>query len=1031
MMKKRVLMVLMAMLFAGARARAQQGTVTGTVSDEAGAALRGVSVVVKGTTTGTLTNNNGGYSIRATPGQTLQFKFIGTQPTERLVGSESVINVQLKRVAASLDAIVVTALGQTTSQRELGTAQQTVQGADIAQTQRVNFVNALAGRVAGVDVTSTSGAPGASTSITIRGVSSISSTNQPLMIVDGLPIDNKTTNTGSLASDAPTSALAFSNRNVDFTNRAADINPEDIETLTVLKGPEASALYGIDAANGAIVITTKRGRSGVGGFNYSNSFTMVQVRATPDIQSTFGPSGTLSIGGSGYGSYLYFGAPYPAGTPHYDNISKFFQTGLSQKHNLSFSGGSPDSRLSYRISGASTKEVGVIPNTGLNKINLTGTSQGQVAHWLTADLSMIYSYANNDKAFKGDDSPLIGLLAWPDTNNAANWLTPAGTRARITGLSAATEVDNPYFAVNKNKSNDKTNRIIINAGFNILPFSWGYLKGNIGTDAYTSQSLMLRHPESAMSGSSNGILDVNDDITRNLTAQTLFHVNDRQIWKGMSISGLIGNSISDQKSTVDGAEGINFLDPNFISINNTGNKSDRTVVAQRRLVSAFGQATANFRNYLYVTGTGRNDWTSTIPVGQNSFFYPSVSSSFIFTDAFPSLQKYMTGKLRGGWAEVGRDAPPYSYRTTLESKTTSFGGYGYGFTGPNPLLKPEFAKSYEFGTELSFLNDRLGIDATVYHKQTQNQIVQNLRESYGTGFILFNLNGASTENKGTEITLRATPVAHNNLSWDVLANFARARGKTVSLPNNLPESYVSDTWLYGNVRNGTEPGLSTMSLTGLFYLRDTVKNSPAYGKILIDPTTGLPLRSGTFIDHGYDRQPNYTIGLSNNIRYKSTTLTFLFDIRRGGDVFNATEHYLTIHGLATSTLDRNTPRVIPGVLRDGKENSANPTINTIVVVPALQTQYYTGMSEEPFIEKNINWLRLRDVTLSWIVPERIARNASLFFTATDVFLWTNYTGLDPIANGNDAAVGGSGGVGIDYGDFPIPRGINFGFRWSF
>jgi hypothetical protein len=442
-------------------------------------------------------------------------------------------------------------------------------------------------------------------------------------------------------------------------------------------------------------------------------------------------------------------------------------------------------------------------------------------------------------------------------------------------------------------------------------------------------------------------------------------------------------------------------------------------------VSAFGQATVNFRNYLYLTGTGRNDWTSTIPVGQNSFFYPSISSSFIFSDAFPSLQKHMTGKLRAAFAEVGRDAPPYSYRTTLQSVTTAYGGYSYGFTGPNPNLQPEFAKSYEFGTELSFLNDRLGVDATMYRKRTQNQIVQNLRESYGTGFILFNLNGASTENHGTELTVRATPVTKRDFSWDVLANYERARGKTVSLPNALPESYVSDTWLYGNVRNGTEPGLSTMSLTGLFYLRNNK------GDLLIDPTTGLPLRSSVFIDRGYDRQPNFTVGVTNNVRYKRASLSFLFDVRRGGDVFNATQHYLTVHGLAMSTLDRNTPRVIPGVLRDGKENTDHPTPNTIVIIPAIQTAYYTQMSEEPFIEKNINWLRLRDVTLSYAIPERVAHNASLFITGTDLFLWTNYVGLDPIANGNDAAVGGSSGVGIDYGNFPIPRGINFGFRLGF
>jgi TonB-linked SusC/RagA family outer membrane protein len=1026
-MRTRVLTALAGMFLLATQAFAQQQkTVTGKVTDEQGAPIVGASVVIRGTTRGTATGSAGTYTLQAAVGNVLQFRFLGTAPVERTVGAANVIDVQLRRMATSLDAVVVTALGQTTEQRAIGTAQQTVSGPEVAQTQRENFINALQGRIAGVDVTTTSGAPGASSVITIRGVSSISSTNQPLMIVDGLPIDNRTTNTANLASDAPTSALAFNNRNVDFTNRSADINPEDIESITVLKGPEASALYGIDAANGAIVITTKRGRNGSGGFDYSNSFRIEQVRAKPDIQTVYGPSATLSIGGSGLGSYAYFGTPYPSGTALYDNINNFFQTGVTQKHNLAFSGGATDNHLNYRISSAFTRQAGVVPNTGLNKVNLTGTSQGQVTRWLNADLSMMYTYANNDMAFKGDDSPLIGLLAWPDTNNASNWLTPAGTRARITGLSAATEVDNPYFAVNKNRMNAKTNRIIANAGFTILPISWGYLKTNIGTDQYTTQNLMVRHPESALGSGFNGILDVNDEVSRNINVQTLFNVNERPLWHGISVSGLVGNGILDQKSTVDGAEGTQFLDPNFVSINNTGTKYSRTIVTQRRLVSAFGQAVANYNNYLFVTVTGRNDWTSTIPIGANSFFYPSVSSSFVFTDAFPALQKFMTGKLRAAYAEVGRDAPPYSYRTTLEAKQTSYGGYGYGFTGPNPFLKPEFAKSSEIGTELSFLHDRLGLDATLYRKRTQDQIVQNLRESYATGFILFNLNGATTENKGTEITIRGTPIVGRDLSWDVLANFTRARGRVVSLPNNLPESYVSDTWLYGNVRNGTQPGLSTMSLTGLFYLHNN------QGQLLIDPTTGLPVRSAsTFIDNGYDRQPNWTMGLSNNVKYKRASLSFLFDFRRGGDVFNATEHYLTVRGLATSTLDRNTPRVITGVLRDGKENTANPTPNTIVVIPAIQTQYYTGMSEEPFIEKNINWVRLRDVTLMYSLPERLGRNASLFVTGTDLFLWTNYTGLDPIANGNDAAVGGSGGVGIDYGDFPIPRGINFGLRWSF
>jgi hypothetical protein len=323
---------------------------------------------------------------------------------------------------------------------------------------------------------------------------------------------------------------------------------------------------------------------------------------------------------------------------------------------------------------------------------------------------------------------------------------------------------------------------------------------------------------------------------------------------------------------------------------------------------------------------------------------------------------------------------------------------------------------------MTFLDDRLGLDVTVYRKTTTDQIVNDVRASYATGFILFNLNGASTRNQGLEITARATPVQRNAFSWDVLANFESARGKVLALPNAFPEAYVSDTWLYGNVRNGSAPGLSTMSLTGLFYLRNN------QGQLLIDPTTGLPLRSTTFIDGGYDRQPDFRIGLTNTVKFKRLSLSALLDIRKGGDVFNATQHFLTTRGLSMETLDRFNPRVIAGVLRDGKENTDKPTPNSIVVVPAAQTAFYTNMSEELFIEKDIDWVRLRDVTLSYALPARFARNASVFLTGTDLFLFTNYSGLDPVVNGNSAAVGGSGAAGIDYGNFPIPRGVNFGVR---
>jgi len=930
------LALLGAFLLAGPAA-AQQRTITGTVTSEQGTPLAGVAIVVKGTLGRTATNAAGAYSIRAAAGQVLQFRLIGSAVVERTVGDADVIDVVLRRVALDLDAVVVTALGQTREQRALGYSQQSVQGNDIVATQRDNFINALSGRVAGVDVTSTSGVPGASSSITIRGISSISGSNQPLIIVDGLPMDNRTFNTTAMASDV-NSTTALSNRGIDFTNRGADLNPNDIEAITILKGVEASALYGIDAANGAILITTKRGRSGAG-VEYSNSIRMERTRATPTLQRVYGPT-SIDAGGV-LSAQTYFGTPYPAGTQFYDNIGGFLQTGVTQTHNVTFSGATPDNQINYRLSTSLDRQEGVVPKSGYDRLSITGSSQAQVSRWLSTDLSMVYTYVNNDQVYKGDIGPLMGLMLWPQNDNAKDYLTPAGTRRRLTSLTASTELDNPYFNVNKNAINSKNNRIMANVGFVLTPVSWGYLKTNIGTDNYTNQNLVLRNPESAAGFSSGGILDQADVITRNVSAQTTFNFNSHQLSNDFSISGLVGNSIAAFKTTTDAAVGTQFLDPNFVSMNNTSSRLPKTTTEQRRLVSFFGQAALDYKNYLYFTVTARNDRTSTIPPPRNSYFYPSASLSFVFSDAFPGLRRFVTGKLRAAIAGGAKDARPYAYTPALQYKTTSFGGYGYDFWGPNFALKPERASGWEIGGEASFLHDRLALDVTGYRKITTDQIVNDIRGSYGTGFILFNLNGAKTLSRGIEMTLRGTPLLKPHASWDVQANFTLARGYVLSLPRSLPESYVSDTWLYGNVRAGVLPGISTMSLTGLYYLRVSTDSSGRKGQLLIDPTTGLPVRSQSFIDAGYDRQPDFTIGLQNTIRYKRFSLDFLLDIRKGGDVFNATEHYLTTHGLSEETLDRDQPRVIQGVLMDGKQNSSNPTVNNIVIVPSAQTGYYT------------------------------------------------------------------------------------------
>lgn len=1024
MMKKRLFAVVLGVLCSAAPVLAQQGTktVTGTVTGDEGTPLGAVSVVIKGTQLGTNTNEQGKYTVRVSPGQVLQFRRIGTSPAERTVGADNVINVVLHSVAANLNAVVVTALGRQVAARSLGTSQQTVSGSAIQQSQRVDVINALQGRVAGVTVTQSSGNPGASTEITIRGVSSISSSNQPLIVIDGMPVDNQTLNTSALAAGQQ-SSTDFANRTVDFTNRASDFNPEDVESITVLKGPEAAALYGIDAANGAILITTKRGRPGAGGLEYSNDFEILSLRKVPSVQQEYQrTNGDL-------GAFSYFGAPYSSATTFYDNVGAFFRDGMTQKHNLAFSGAATDNRLNYRISSSYVNQHGVVPTSTYRRVNVTGATQATVTSWLNADLSMMYSNDNNNQPFHGAGSPLIGVLSWPQNDNAENWLTASGLRRTITNQGLGSEVDNPFYNVYKNKNSATTNRITGNLALTFTPFSWGNVKTNVGDDYYTGENLINRDPYSYYGAGLNGILDQADNVTRNLNEQTLVNINSHHFTRSLSLGGFIGQAVLDQHNSVDALEGQGYLSPTFLSLNNTANRSLLTTVTNRRVVSALGQATLDYKDWLYLNASGRNDWTSTIPVPNNSFFYPSFSASFVFTDAFPSLQRFMTGKLRAAAAEVGRDAPPYSYAAALQYKPTTGNGYGYNFTGPNPLLKPEFARDHEYGTELSFFHDRLGIDATYYRKKTTDQIVTNLRGPYATGFVLFNLNGATTENHGVELTLRGTPIQRNNFSWDFVANYDSHHGKVLSLPDNLPESYVSDTWLFDNVRNGTMPGLSTESLTGYFFLRNK------QGQLLIDPATGLPINSNpNFINGGFDRTPKYTIGLTNTFRYKRISVSALLDFRRGGDIYNATQQYLVETGLANSTTNRTTPVVIPGVLRDGNENTSHPTVNNIVVDPAAETQFYTSysteMSDELFIQKNVNWVRLRDITVTYQLPASFAKNASIFVTGTDLWLKTNYTGLDPLTNGNSAAVGGSGGAGIDYGNLPVPRGFNFGLRLS-
>jgi TonB-linked SusC/RagA family outer membrane protein len=1034
---KKVLLLLLLVTFCGSvQVMSQSLTITGQVtSSEDGSTLPGATVKVKGTTNAVSTDANGRYSINANTGQVLTFSFIGSLTTERTIGTQTIINVKLTADVASLKEVTVTGFGVKQSKRDLTSSTQTITGQAIADTRRENLVNSLQGRIAGATVTSTSGVPGASSSIVLRGITSIGSSNQPLFVVDGIRVNNDAMSQGALASNGD-------NRREDFTNRIADINPDDIETVTVLKGADAAAVYGSDAAGGAIVITTKKGKTGTSSITYNNNFSYSKEYRFPKIQTTFGP------GASGYADVTVrsaFGPAYAPGTQTYNNLQNFFQTGFSQSHDLSFAGGNDDA--SYRISAEYRHTGGVIPVVYNNKLSLRFAGQAKLTPKLTSSASFNYFNLDNRKTNKGNSGTYINALSWPTNDDVRNYLNPDGSRrtllpATTSVLDASIDFDNPIWDITHNISRDKTNRMIGNFDLSYDPVKWLNLRGLFGVDFYNTQgnNLVSQFSNSyqnsiganfaASSGiSRGGIIDNYND--NNILLNGSFFATLKHNFGDFRTTLALGAEVYDSKDITDGQYGEAFLQPDFNTINNTLPTTQRAVTNyfETRRIGEIARLSVVYKELITLNATGRNDYSSRLAgTTKDSYFYPSGGIGFNFSE-LPALKgnKVLSfGKIRFSYAGVGKDPfQPYKIKSSLLQQSTTGGGYAYDVTGNNPNLKPEKDYQMELGTELQFFGGRLGAEINVYKYRATNQIFDP-RISYASGYILELVNGGEIQNKGIEIALTGTAIKTNNFTWKPFANFFLNRGKVINL-GDLPEYYNSDTWIYANARASIFPGSSLSNIASYTYSRNKA------GQILVDPSTGMPVSNGTFVTVG-DRQPQFTLGIGNNFTYKGLALSFLLDYRKGGDVFNGNELFLTRYGLSERTVNRKTPIVVPGVLKDGNENSANPTVNTIQITPYTQTGYYTNAIESDFVEHNISTLRLRDVTLSYTLPnsliskQKVFKGFGIYVTATDLFLITNYTGADPEVNGTNSSTRGSGAAGFDYGVLATPRTISFGIN---
>ncbi len=1045
--------------------QAQERTVTGTIiSEDNKTPLSGVTIRVKGTRRIVQTDANGKFSIKVNPGETLQVTYVGYETQELKPGDNASVGINLKPADNTMGEVVVTAMDIKRSPRSLGYSTQTVKGEEIQETQRENFLNSLQGRVAGLTLDQTSGVAGSSSSVVLRGFNSLSLSNQPLYVVDGVIMDNSTLNetssggsTNGLASDKP-------NRISDYQNRIADINPNDIESITVLKGPEATALYGSQASSGAILITTRKAKSNKLAIQYDNSFRVQRVTRFPETLDTYS-GGTNGVGSL---SFRRFGPAQPEGTKFYDNLGNFFRTGTSQTHNLGLDFGFLESK--FRVSGSFFDQKGVTPNNDFRRYNFrisntTKFLKGKI------DITPSFAYikSTNNKVLRSAGGYLLSLLIWPATNDIRTFENDqTGDKLDVfEGTSTNGEYDNPLWNVNNNFGKDELSRKTYSLGVNIYPLKWLSLSGRFGYDTYNQEGFLFFHPQSFyVTAASGGSLD---NYWRKYEGynHTITATAKKDIGKNFNLRLMGGTMWQDYTTKMFAIYGTNMVDSVGGLTNLTGNGKmykDGNIVTDAQLAALmgnymdsnvtrpvtrlrlnrnkfgeynyvtlrqlafFGEFAVSFRNYLFLNYTHRFEEASTLPEKNRRYNYPGASVSLIVSDLLPVLKKgnlLSYWKLRASRASTARLNSPYSTQSVFVDNQASGGGYSYGFFNNNAELEPEKQSTYEIGTEFRLLKTRLGIDITYYNTLNKGQIIENFRLSYGTGFVLNTQNAGSTRNKGVEIVLDYNVIKGEKFNWDMRFNFNRMRNKVIALPASVSEYYIADTWLY-TARGGIALGGPTTSITGSTYSRNNA------GQILINPANGLPITDVTFKVIG-DRNPNFTTGWNNTFRWKGWRLNMLWDLKVGGDIFNGTNRFMTVNGISKYTEDRYTPRVVQGVLNDGLQNTGTPTVNTISIIPAFNDAYYT-LPDEEFIERDVNWFRLRDLTLSYTFDKNFIRafkSLSAYITGNDLILMTNYSGADPAVNGNTAAGRGVGAFGFDYGTLSAPLQVNIGIRASF
>lgn len=1059
-MKTRFIYFILVTLLATGLVHAQQRTITGTVTDANDASgLPGASVTIKGTSTGTLTDANGGFSLDVNgESPVLVISFIGYVTQELPVGTSDKIAIALKQDAKILNEVVVTALGISREKRALGYAVQEVKG-EALQTRPTNALSALSGKVAGLQVVTSGGNMGGSSRVLLRGINSISGNNQPLYVIDGTPIDN---------ADLNSAATSAGSGGKDVGNMIQDLNPDDIENISVLKGPSAAALYGTRAANGVILITTKKGkenskvnitlntgvefenivrlpkRQQLYGGGFSSTFQKATINGTEyniaeyAVDESWGPKldGTpvlhwYNLDPENTAEYL---KPQPWAYPKND-VHTFFETGVSNTNSLAVSGGNANS--TYRISFTNKNVKGTVPNSSLkrNSINFSGSTtagkfkfynnfnyiknQSTGRPWTGAtnrniileafqwgQVQVDYGKLKNYK--RADGSQIL----W---NRSGYQDTPAGEAAKF--------IDNPYWSAYQSYLEENRDRFYGNVGVVYDVNSWLKLSGKVNADVYQYQYqdriAVYSRTQSQYQEYNNNFSEFNYELLASATKS----------WGDISLNVNAGGNIMSQRRRIsDAVTQGGLIIPEYYNLKNASSVLVNSNAYRKQISSIFGSFSLGWKSLLFLDGTLRNDWSSTLPLNRNSFAYPSLTTSLILSElnGVKDISWLDFAKVRLGWAQVGNDTDPYQLQRAYEASQSFDGLPSYKLPAQlnNQFLKPEITSSWEAGLNIQALKNRVGLDITYYDNVSRNQII-NIPVSSAFGYDSKVINAGKINNKGIEITLTGTPVRSNGFEWNSSLNWSRNRNKVIALA----------------------PGINTFQLANSLVTLVAREGQP-YGQILgNDFVYAADGQKVIKADGTYERAqqltplgsvlPKYLFGFQNSFTYKNFNLGFLVDGRVGGKFFSQTYKVAMYAGVLDKTAANNvreTGVVLDGVKgtvtynADGTYQVTNTTQNdTRITAQAWSRGEYSGPTPQTIFDAT--FVKLREITFGYNLALNSKAVKQIYFGVYGRNLANIYTAskyIDP-----EFTNGGGNIQGLEGGNIPIPAtyGLNVNVKF--